>query len=90
MSLRTFTEENFLFEIIFHFSPIKTFPFGLILMGLISVFQVNDPKFMNFFITSETLALAVRRLLHIFIFPVTYQKAEPLFYSRSLKVKSDT
>ena len=61
-----------------------------ILMGLISVFQVNDPKFMNFFITSETLALAVRRLLHIFIFPATYQKAEPLFYSRSLKVKSDT
>ena len=69
--LRTFTKEAFLFEIFFHFSPIKTFPFGLILMGLISVFQVNDPKFMNFFITSETLALAVRRLLHIFIFPVT-------------------
>ena len=47
--LRTFTEETFLFEIFFHFSPIKTFPFGLILMGHISVFQVNDPKSMNFF-----------------------------------------
>ena len=70
----------------------KTFPFGLFLMGHISVFQLNDPKSMNLFITSdsETLALAVRRLLHIFIFPAAYQKAEPLFYSRSLKVKSDT
>ena len=47
--LRTFTKETFLFEIFFHFSPIKTFPFGLILMGHISVFQVNDPKSMNFF-----------------------------------------
>ena len=27
----------------------KTFPFGLILMGHISVFQVNDSKSMNFF-----------------------------------------
>ena len=47
--LRTFTKETFLFEIFFHFSPIKTFPFGLILMGHISVFQVNGPKSMNFF-----------------------------------------
>ena len=47
--LRRFTTETFLFEIFFHFSPIKTFPFGLILMGHISVFQVNDPKSMNFF-----------------------------------------
>ena len=47
--LRTFTKETFLFEIFFHFSPIKTFPFGLILMGHISVFQVNDSKSMNFF-----------------------------------------
>ena len=37
----------------------KTFPFGLFLMGHISVFQLNDPKSMNFFITSESLALAV-------------------------------
>ena len=27
----------------------KTFPFGLFLMGHISVFQLNDPKSMNFF-----------------------------------------
>ena len=47
--LRTFTEETFLFEIFFHFSPMKTFPFGLFLMGHISVFQLNDPKSMNFF-----------------------------------------
>ena len=47
--LRTFTKETFLFEIFFHFSPIKTFPFGLFLMGHISVFQVNDSKSMNFF-----------------------------------------
>ena len=37
----------------------KTFPFGLILMGHISVFLVNDPKSMNFFITSKSFALAV-------------------------------
>ena len=60
MSLRTFTEETFLFEIFFHFSPIKTFPFGLILMGHISVFQMNDPKSMNFFLMSESFALAVK------------------------------
>ena len=28
-------------------------------MGHISVFQLNDPKSMNFFITSESFALAV-------------------------------
>ena len=27
----------------------KTFPFGLFLIGHISVFQLNDPKSMNFF-----------------------------------------
>ena len=47
--LRTFTKETFLFEIFFHFSPMKKFPFGLFLMGYISVFQSNDPKSMNFF-----------------------------------------
>ena len=55
---RRFTTETFLFEIFFHFSPIKTFPFGLILMGHISVFQMNDPKSMNFFLMSESFALA--------------------------------
>ena len=47
--LSSFTEETFLFEIFFHFSPMKTFPFGLYLMGHISVFHVIDPKSMNFF-----------------------------------------
>ena len=47
--LRRFTEETFLFEIYFHFSSMKTFPFGLFLIGHISVFQLNDPKSMNFF-----------------------------------------
>ena len=61
--LRTFTKETFLFEIFFHFSPIKTFPFGLILMGHISVFQMNDPKSMNFFLMSESFALAVKYTL---------------------------
>ena len=37
----------------------KTFPFGLLLMGHISVFQMNDPKSMNFFLMSESFALAV-------------------------------
>ena len=37
----------------------KTFPFGLFLMEHISVFQPNDPKTMNFFIISESFALAV-------------------------------
>ena len=40
----------------------KTFPLRLFLMGHISVFQVNDPKSMNFFITSESFALAVLKL----------------------------
>ena len=57
--MRRFTTETFLFEIFFHFSPIKTFPFGLILMEHISVFQMNDPKSMNFFLMSESFALAV-------------------------------
>ena len=62
--LRTFTKETFLFEIFFHFSPIKTFPFGLFLMRHISVFQVNEPKSMTFFITSESFALAVMRIYY--------------------------
>ena len=61
--LRTFTKETFLFEIFFHFSPIKTFPFGLILMGHISVFQVNDSKSMNFFYNFNIFRISCGPLL---------------------------
>ena len=54
-----YTKEIFLFEIFFHFSPIKTFPFGLFLMKNILVFQVTDPNPAYFFLTSECFALAV-------------------------------
>ena len=65
--LRTFTKETFLFEIFFHFSPIKTFPFGLILMGHISVFQVNDSKSMNFFYNFNIFRISCDILLFLIL-----------------------
>ena len=43
----------------------KTFPFGLFLMGHISVFQLNDPKSMNFFYNFRIFCIscAVRSMM---------------------------
>ena len=72
--LRRFTEETFLFEIYFHFSSMKTFSFGLFLIGHISVFQLNDPKTMNFFYNFWILRIScegwwviyITYLIHVF------------------------
>ena len=72
--LRRFTTETFLFEIFFHFSPIKTFPFGLILMRHISVFQVNDSKSMNFFYNFNIFRISCdKSILRFFLLLSSYR-----------------
>ena len=41
----------------------KTFPFGLFLMGHISVFQLNDPKSMNFFYNFRIFPISCEKWL---------------------------
>ena len=41
----------------------KTFPFGLFLMGHISVFQLNDPKSMNFFYNFRIFCISCDKLV---------------------------
>ena len=67
-------EETFLFEIWFHFSSMKTFPFGLFLMEHISVFQLNDPKSMNFFYNLRIFRIScVRTFIYYSIYEFLIQ-----------------
>ena len=77
----------------------KTFPLRLFLMGHISVFQVNDPKSMNFFITSESFALAVKtqscskwktkKLVHGFSFSFSINMANFEGFRQNIKLSSN-
>ena len=61
----------------------KTFPFGLFLMGHISVFQLNDPKSMNFFLMSESFALWIAQSQRLGLLGET----SPAFMTFIIKVR---